>query len=49
MSVNIEEVLDKLGALITMIYERDAITLEELEEFEEVENALIHYVYEKEN
>jgi hypothetical protein len=49
MDTNIEEVLDKLGALITMIYERDAITLAELEEFEEVESALIHYVDEKEN
>ena len=47
--MNIEEAMDELSAFITMVYERDGISNEELERIEKIENILIHYIYEKEN
>ena len=46
-TVNIEEVLDKLGEFITCMVDRDAITSRELEEIEKVEDALHAYVCER--
>ena len=46
-TVNIEEVLNKLGEFITCMCDREAITQHELEEIEKVEDALHAYVCEK--
>ena len=48
-NMNINEVQEAISAFITMVYERDAISEEELEEIEKAEAALIHYIAEKEN
>jgi hypothetical protein len=47
--MNIHEVQEAISAFITMVYERDAISKEELAEIEKAEAALIHYIAEKEN
>lgn len=48
-NMNIHEVQEAISAFITMVYERKAISEEELAEVEIVESALIHYIAEKEN
>ena len=47
--MNIHEVQETISAFITMVYERNAISEEELAEVEAAETALIHYIAEKEN
>jgi len=47
--MNIHEVQEAISAFITMVYDRDAISEEELAEIEKAETALIHYISEKEN
>ena len=47
--MDIHEVRETISAFITMVYERDAISEEELAEIEVAETALIHYIAEKEN
>jgi hypothetical protein len=47
--MNIHEVRATISAFITMVYEREAISEEELTEIEAAEAALIHYIAEKEN
>lgn len=47
--MDIHEVQEAISAFITMVYEREAISEEELAEIEIAESALIHYIAEKEN
>ena len=47
--MNIHEVQETISAFITMVYERNAISEDELAEIEAAETALIHYISEKEN
>jgi hypothetical protein len=47
--MDIHEVQEAISAFITMVYDRDAISEEELVEIERAESALIHYIAEKEN
>ena len=47
--MNIHEARATISAFITMVYEREAISEEELTEIEAAETALIHYIAEKEN
>ena len=49
LNMNIHEVQEAISAFITMVYERDAISEEELVEVEKAEAALIYYIAEKEN
>ena len=49
LNMNIHEVQETISAFITMVYERNAISEEELAEVEKAEAALIHYIAEKEN
>lgn len=46
--MDIHEVQEAISAFITMVYERDAISEEELAEIEVAEAALIHYIAKKE-
>ena len=48
-NMNIHEVQKEISAFITMVYERNAISEEELAKIEIAESALIHYIAEKEN
>lgn len=48
-NMDIHEVQEAISAFITMVYDRNAISNEELAEIEKAESALIHYIYEKEN
>ena len=48
-NMTIDEAQETISAFITMVYERDAISEEELAEVEKAEAALIHYIAEKEN
>ena len=47
--MNINEVQETISAFITMVYEREAISEEELAEIEQAESVLIHYIAEKEH
>lgn len=48
-NMNIHEAQRTISAFITMVYEREAISEEELTEVEAAETALIRYIAEKEN
>ena len=47
--MDIHEAQEAISAFITMVYERNAISEEELAEIEEAEAALIRYISKKEN